>query len=110
MNTYLVSGTIHWAEYCDCPHCSGHWNDRKVENQVVMDETEEDALDRAIVEVLAKENFDEAEWQKGVKVQVVSENSDEGDYLLPSPPEKLVKRAQEVGLASYWLAAKLVQP
>lgn len=107
MNTYVVSGTIRYGDYCDCSHCQGHFQTKEVTNQVISAETEKDAFEAVIDEVLWSDNYSEAEWQKGATIIVVEreiDGSKDASVLLPAPPEKLLKKAQTVGVVNYWIS------
>lgn len=107
MNTYVVSGTIRYGDYCDCSHCQGHFQTKEVTNHLVNAETEEDAFETVLDDALINENFDEAEWKKDATIIVIEREVDGGkdaSVLLPAPPEKLLKRAQTVGVANYWIS------
>ena len=107
MNTYVVSGTIRYGDYCDCSHCQGHFQTKEVTNQVVNAETEDAAFEAVLDDALLTENFDEAEWKKGASIVVIEREVDGGkasDVLLPAPPEKLLKKAQTVGVVNYWIS------
>jgi hypothetical protein len=73
MAIYHVTGTIEWVEPCDCPHCDGHKEETRINEDIQVDDAEQAAeliLDRV------QDGLDsdiEASWSVGPFVTEVTE-------------------------------------